>query len=245
VIFVALNLNFDFTGISHLKEWWPIVKSNLQSIQNVFNDHLSGASDKHTADKIEYTAGGESIKEKFDKHADGTADKHAAQDVTYSGNESGTDVKTAIDNIHNRVNTIVAGAGSSNTEIVDARHSTSKSKDFTVLTDRLEEIETDATAQKADTTAKLATKALQTSLDATNATVALKANKDEVTNVMTPKGNIAYASLPTTGNTVGWYYYCSDGDGTHGAGNLAKMFSKSGIRVISRIYNFKLTLCGL
>ena len=46
-----------------------------------------------------------------------------------------------------------------------------------------------------------------------------KANKDEVTNVMTPKGNIAYASLPTTGNTVGWYYYSSDGDGVNGAGN--------------------------
>ena len=49
--------------------------------------------------------------------------------------------------------------------------------------------------------------------------LAQKANKDEVTNVMTPKGNIAYASLPTSGNQVGWYYYCPDGDGTHGAGN--------------------------
>ena len=51
------------------------------------------------------------------------------------------------------------------------------------------------------------------------AQLAQKANKDEVTNVMTPKGNIAYASLPMTGNSVGWYYYCPDGDGTHGAGN--------------------------
>ena len=53
----------------------------------------------------------------------------------------------------------------------------------------------------------------------TTAQLAQKANKDEVTNVMTPKGNIAYASLPMTGNSVGWYYYCPDGDGTHGAGN--------------------------
>ena len=53
----------------------------------------------------------------------------------------------------------------------------------------------------------------------TTAQLAEKANKDEVTNVMTPKGNIAYASLPMTGNSVGWYYYCPDGDGTHGAGN--------------------------
>lgn len=53
----------------------------------------------------------------------------------------------------------------------------------------------------------------------TSSQLAEKANKDEVTNVMTPKGNIAYASLPMTGNSVGWYYYCPDGDGTHGAGN--------------------------
>lgn len=52
-----------------------------------------------------------------------------------------------------------------------------------------------------------------------NAQLAEKVNKDEVTNVMTPKGNVAYASLPMTGNSVGWYYYCPDGDGVHGAGN--------------------------
>ena len=51
------------------------------------------------------------------------------------------------------------------------------------------------------------------------AQLAQKANKDEVTNVMTPKGTLAYASLPTSGNQVGWYYYCPDGDGVHGAGN--------------------------
>ena len=53
----------------------------------------------------------------------------------------------------------------------------------------------------------------------TSLQLAEKANKDEVTNVMTPKGTLAYASLPMTGNSVGWYYYCPDGDGTHGAGN--------------------------
>lgn len=49
--------------------------------------------------------------------------------------------------------------------------------------------------------------------------LAEKANKDEVTNVITPKGTLAYASLPASGNEVGGYYYCPDGDGTHGAGN--------------------------
>lgn len=49
--------------------------------------------------------------------------------------------------------------------------------------------------------------------------LAQKANKDEVTNVITPKGTLAYASLPKSGNQVGWYYYCPDGNGVHGAGN--------------------------
>lgn len=71
----------------------------------------------------------------------------------------------------------------------------------------------------ANNTSAIALKANQADLNATNAELTLKADKTEVTNVMTPKGNIAYASLPTIGNTVGWYYYCPDGDGTHGAGN--------------------------
>ena len=49
--------------------------------------------------------------------------------------------------------------------------------------------------------------------------LAQKANKDDVTSVITPKGTLAYASLPTSGNQIGWYYYCPDGDGAHGAGN--------------------------
>jgi lysophospholipase L1-like esterase len=60
---------------------------------------------------------------------------------------------------------------------------------------------------------------LKAKMDQVDSSLAQKANKDEVSNVMTPKGNSAYTSLPTTGNTVGWYYYCPDGDGTHGAGN--------------------------
>lgn len=54
-----------------------------------------------------------------------------------------------------------------------------------------------------------------------HAQLAQKVNKDEVTNGLTPKGSIAYASLPITGNNVGDYYYCPDGDGTNPAGNYA------------------------
>lgn len=46
-----------------------------------------------------------------------------------------------------------------------------------------------------------------------------KVNKNEVTNGLTPKGNLLYANLPSTGNEIGNYYYCADGDGTNPAGN--------------------------
>ena len=52
-------------------------------------------------------------------------------------------IVTGHNELENRVNNIVASAGTSNAEIVDARHSSSKSKDYTVLTERLEEIEAD------------------------------------------------------------------------------------------------------
>ena len=46
-----------------------------------------------------------------------------------------------------------------------------------------------------------------------------KADKAEVANGLTAKGSILYASLPTTDNGVGDYYFCSDGDDTNPAGN--------------------------
>lgn len=46
-----------------------------------------------------------------------------------------------------------------------------------------------------------------------------KADKNEVSNVLTPKGNSLYGNLPTTNNQIGDYYYCIDGDGNNSAGN--------------------------
>lgn len=71
-----------------------------------------------------------------------------------------TGIQTGHNELEDRVDNIVAGAGDSNTEIVDARYSTAKVKDFTVLKDRLEEIETDASEHLSDYT--------QHTLDITN-----------------------------------------------------------------------------
>lgn len=105
----------------------------------------------------------------------------------------GSDVREVIAQLFERTWLEESKEGNANMEVAKARGR------FPVLNDRLN----NADRERAENARKLAQ----------------KANKDEVTNVMTPKGTLAYASLPMTGNSVGWYYYCPDGDGTHGAGN--------------------------
>ena len=105
----------------------------------------------------------------------------------------GSDVREVIAQLFERTWLEESKEGNANLEVAKARGR------FPVLNDRLN----DADRERAENARKLAQ----------------KANKDEVTNVMTPKGTLAYASLPTSGNQVGWYYYCPDGDGAHGAGN--------------------------
>ena len=105
----------------------------------------------------------------------------------------GSDVREVIAQLFERTWLEESKKGNANMEVAKARGR------FPVLNDRLN----NADRERAENARKLAQ----------------KANKDEVTNVMTPKGTLASASLPTSGNQVGWYYYCPDGDGTHGAGN--------------------------
>ena len=105
----------------------------------------------------------------------------------------GSDVREVIAQLFERTWLEESKEGNANMEVAKARGR------FPVLNDRLN----NADSERAENARKLAQ----------------KANKDEVTNVMTPKGTLAYASLPTSGNQVGWYYYCPDGDGSHGAGN--------------------------
>lgn len=90
-----LNLNWVSEAIKTLAQWWPIVKSNFQAIQDNFNNHAAG-----------------------------TVDKHDAQHITYSGNVAGaTNVKEGIDNLKNRVDQIITtpAEGVTAQEIIDAR----------------------------------------------------------------------------------------------------------------------------
>jgi hypothetical protein len=75
-----------------------------------------------------------------------------------------------------------------------------------------------------DHSSQLSQKANLVDLNATNAAVSLKVNKDEITVGSYPLEvngwTYLYANLPTpsTSNKSG-YLYCTDGDGTHGSGN--------------------------
>lgn len=58
---------------------------------------------------------------------------------------------------------------------------------------------------------------IEDEIEEINSSLDNKVNKSEITNSLTPKGNLPYANLPTEGNNIGDYYYCSDG--VNGAGN--------------------------
>lgn len=75
-------------------------------------------------------------------------------------------------------------------------------------------------------TAAFATKkdisAMTMSLSEVNSKLAQKVNQDELLNGLTPKDGVktwSQLQTMTTGNTIGDYYYCSDGDGINPAGN--------------------------
>ena len=42
-----MNLNFDFNGKTKLKDWWKIVKTNFETIKNVFNSHTTATELDH------------------------------------------------------------------------------------------------------------------------------------------------------------------------------------------------------
>ncbi len=95
-----------------------------------------------------------------------------------------------ISDLNRRADELIIEIKNANAELIASRNGKSN------LKTRIDDLENETTAQLAE-----------------------KVNKDEVANGLTAKGAVLHANLPTTGNTVGDYYYCSDGDGVHPAGN--------------------------
>ena len=96
--------------------------------------------------------------------------------------------------------------GSANAEVGQAHVSTAKSKTFTVIDDRFEEIETDAIAQLADNTSQLALKANQISLNTTNTNVTNNTNaialKADQTSLVTTNANVSNNTSQIATNTT-------------------------------------------
>lgn len=86
------------------------------------------------------------LKQRVEGHIASTG-AHKAEHVTYLGDLDSTNVKGALDETKGRIDSIVASAGDSNTEIVDARGG------YTVLRDRLD----DTDGQLVETTNEIST----------------------------------------------------------------------------------------
>jgi len=50
-----LNLNWISETIKNLAQWWPVIKSNFQQIQDNINNHFRGITDKHKAEDVGYS----------------------------------------------------------------------------------------------------------------------------------------------------------------------------------------------
>lgn len=76
---------------------------------------------------------------------------HTADKIRYDGKIPKDNVKDALDETDTRIDNIVSQGGSDNTEVVDARHSTTKDKTYDTLKGRLEDGEQDIEKLKTDT----------------------------------------------------------------------------------------------
>src|SRR5690606_10517293 len=76
---------------------------------------------------------------------------HTADKIRYDGRIPKDNVKDALDTTDERIDNIVSQGGDDNTEVVDARHSTTKDKTYNTLKGRLEDGEQDIEKLKHDT----------------------------------------------------------------------------------------------
>lgn len=97
----------------------------------------------------EITANKADIEKKLEQHK--TSDDHTADKIRYDGKIPKDNVKDALDETDTRIDNIVSQGGSDNTEVVDARHSTTKDKTYDTLKGRLEDGEQDIEKLKTDT----------------------------------------------------------------------------------------------
>lgn len=142
-----LNLNWVSDAIKLLQQWWPVVKSNFQTVQDAFNGHVGGTTDRHSAQDINYlgNAVGSTVKEgidntdaKIDNHVSGASEKHTAVNIDYAGNVEGTaNVKDALDEVRRLINEVVVSA-SVDPEVALARINSVLNMEFATLKDVLE-----------------------------------------------------------------------------------------------------------
>ncbi|MCE3202472.1 right-handed parallel beta-helix repeat-containing protein [Paenibacillus sonchi] len=112
-----------------------VIPGQLVSQDAVSKTYVDGQNAELNADISSAAASAAAAQGAINTH-EASATAHSAAAITYSGAVAASNVRQAIDQTDQRVSTIVAGAGASNTEILDARQPASGAP-FTVLRDRL------------------------------------------------------------------------------------------------------------
>lgn len=50
------NIDLNFNGLTKLKDWWGVVKSNFSAINTQLEDHVDGTADRHNAEDIDFSS---------------------------------------------------------------------------------------------------------------------------------------------------------------------------------------------
>lgn len=139
-----------FTELDNLYENHLATNARIQA-------HVTGVAERHLANQIDVSTG-YTVKDDLDaktlrmtNHVNGTAEKHKAEDVTLSSARptlTATNVKAGLEQVDERVSNIIASSGTSSTEVVDARLSSTYGA-FGTLKQRLDSA--DAKIKKTET----------------------------------------------------------------------------------------------
>jgi len=133
-------------GSQKIKDSYTIINTNDQAINNQLGFHISGVADRHLTTMIDVSTGytlqadldAKSLR--MTNHVNGTAENHKGVDVTLASTRpslTATNVQGGIEQVDERVDNIIASSGTSDTEVVDARLSSTYGT-FTTLKQRLD-----------------------------------------------------------------------------------------------------------
>ena len=118
-------MKYTLIGTDTLKTMYPKVNENFSELEGKVDSNYSTLDGKITAGESGLTS-----------HKNSTQ-AHNAKNIKYEGDLPESNAEDAIDNVNQRVSSIIAQSGSSDTEVVDARYDEINGILYELLKDRL------------------------------------------------------------------------------------------------------------